>query len=465
MRSVKITLHAAVFALMLSSAGLSAQTGQATDLTNYLAQCKLLLGKEGKWKAINKNYRPNEEWSPRYFGYEYSKGIHENTLHLKISGYFPQKSQWFVFWDGYYTWDYKKGKVVYQSTDSQGAIAYGESETITQTGMTMVFTITKPGGTTERHKDIQQIAGTLIKSNSYIQKAGKWEKKDSLDWTRLEMPGGNIAFMSTRDGNWEIYSMNTKGENLKNLSCHKATDYMFSFFPNSEQFVYYSNRDGNDEIYIMSADGKKQTNISRHPAADRVATVSPTGDHIAFLSDRDNQDGEIYIMDTLGNHLKRLTHNELFEDLPVFSPDGQHILFTRVLVEKADTGSKPVYNGELFMMNTDGTNEVRLTHRAGGDGGAQISPDGRKIAFHGKSAEGNYDIHIMDIDGKNIVNITNDEMEDYSPSWSPDGKWIAYTSGNSKNYDVWIINLDTEIKTRLTTHAKRDESPVWQGGF
>jgi TolB protein len=214
----------------------------------------------------------------------------------------------------------------------------------------------------------------------------------------------------------------------------------------------------------MSADGKKQTNITKHPSADRVATVSPNGIQILFLSDRDHKDGEIYIMDTTGNNLKRLTTNEYFEDLPVFSPDGKKILFSRTLAEGPDSTGKLVYNSELFMMDSDGTNEIRLTYRPGGDGGAQISPDGKKIAFHGKSREGNYDIHIMDIDGKNIINITNDLLEDYSPFWSPDGKWIAFTSGNSKNYDVWIINLETKIKTRLTTHPKRDESPVWQPG-
>ena len=67
--------------------------------------------------------------------------------------------------------------------------------------------------------------------------------------------------MSTRDGNWEIYSADAKGDSLKNLSCNKSTDYAFSYTPD-RRLVFYSNREGNDEIYIMDADGKKQNNIT-----------------------------------------------------------------------------------------------------------------------------------------------------------------------------------------------------------
>lgn len=441
-----------------------AQHEQAVGLKHYLKQIDYLLQDGGKWKAENKDFNAKEEWNANYYGYEFSKGINANTLLLKITGYIPKKSQWFTFWNGFYTWDHKKQKVVYQSVNSADAVASGEAESISESAMSLIFSITSAGGKVEKHRNIQKLVDNQIQSTSYILKGSKWEQKNSLIWSRLEQPAGNLTFMSTRDGNWEIYTMNAQGENLKNLSCNKATDYMFSYFPKNNQFVFYTNRDGNDEIYIMSADGKKQTNLTKHPSADRIATVSPDGNQILFVSDRDQKDGEIYIMDTTGNNLKRLTANEYFEDLPVFTPDGKKIIFTRTLKNTSDTSTKVTFNGEVFMMNIDGTNEVQLTYRPGGDGGAQISPDGNKIAFHGKSTEGKYDIHIMDTDGKNIINITDDVAEDYSPFWSPDGKWLAFTRGDSKNYDVWIINLETKIKTRLTTHPRRDESPVWQAG-
>lgn len=438
-----------------------AQVKQPVALANYLKQCTQLLQNEGKWKTTNKDYNPKEEWSVNFFGYEYSRGVNENTLQLKITGYIPKKSQWVTFWNGFYTWDYKRQKVVYQSTGIQGAIASGESESVTENGMTLIFTITNPNGTVEKHKDVQLIADNRIASNSSVFKSGKWQPKNSMQWNRLEQPKGKLTFMSTRDGNFEIYSMEANGDSLKNLSCNKSTDYAFSY-SNDGRMAFYSNRDGNDEVYIMSADGKKQINITNHPSGDRIPNISPDGQKIVFTSYRDEKNGELYIMDVDGKNVKRLTSNEYFEDAGSWSPDGKKIYFSRELRDVKDTSEKAIRNMEIFVIDADGTNEIRLTNKPGGDGGPQISPDGTRIAFYGRTESGNYEIFIMNADGSNIVNLTDDEMEDYSPSWSPDGKWIAYTKGNSKNYDVWVINVETKIKYQLTTQPRRDESPFWQ---
>jgi TolB protein len=439
----------------------TAQDKQTAALNNLLKQFEVLLQDGGKWKAINKDYKSTEEWSARYFGYEFTKGVSPHTLRIKITGYFPQKSQWLTFWDGFYTWDFKKQKAVYQSVNSEGAIAAGESESIGESEMSLIFSITQPNGKVEKHKDVQKITGSQILSNSFIQKAGKWEAKNNMTWTRLEQPSGFLTFMSTRDGNFEIYSMDAKGDSVKNLSCNKATDYSFGYTPDGK-LVFYSNREGNDEVYLQDADGKKVTNLTNNPAADRIAAVSPDGKRIAFSSNRDNKTSELYVMDVDGKNVTRLTNNDNFEDAPYWSPDGTKIIFSKDIKPVNDTAPHVTSNGEIFSMNADGSTVLRLTNRPGFDGGPQFSPDGSKIAFYGKDENGNYEIFIMNADGSNVTNLTEDEMEDYSPSWSPDGKWIAYTKGNSKNYDVWVIHIETKIKYRLTTQPKRDESPFWQ---
>lgn len=453
----------AAFILLVTIHKVNAQTNTNPGLKSYLKQCDILLQDGGKWRSKNPDHDPVKEFSPSYFGYEFTKGINANTLLLKIAGYLPRRSQWVVLWDGYYTWNQQKQKIIYQSVNIEGALAAGESERITDSGMTLNITITSPDGKPDRYREIQKLTGNEIQSANMVQNAGKWESKKTTNWSRLEQPTGNLTFMTTRDGNFEIYSMDTKGENLKNLSCNKAIDYAFSYAPDG-RLAFYSNRDGNNEIYIMDADGKKQTNISNHPSGDRVPYFSPDGKQVMFISNRDEKNGEIYVMDADGKNLKRLTSNGYFEDAAGWSPDGKKIYFSRELRDLKDTSANAPGNGEIFVMNADGTNETRLTNRPGFDGGPALSPDGSKIAFYGKTADGNYEIFLMDTDGKNMINLTEDPMEDYSPSWSPDGKWIAYTKGDSKNYDVWMIHLETRIKTRLTTQPRRDESPFWMPG-
>lgn len=445
--------------LLLSTAGMGQSKPMAT-FTYYTNQCEKLLQNEGRWKSLNKDYQPGNEGSARYYGYEYTRGVNEHTLQLKVTGYLPQKSRWVTYWNGFFSWDFKKQKIVYQSTGSTGALITGETEGITENGMTLLYTLTGPDGKTEKHWEVQTLGDQNISSVQSEWKNGKWLPRGSRQWDWLEQPSGKLVFMSTRDGNFEIYSMEANGDSVKNLSCNKATDYSFSSTADGK-LLFYSNREGNDEIYLQDADGKKITNLSNHPASDRIATVSPSGKQIAFSSGRDKRSTELYVMDIDGKNVTRLTDNDNFEDAPGWSPDGKQIIFTRDI--KADNDSTPgrASNGEIFIMNADGSNQRRLTNRPGFDGGPRFSPDGSRIAFYGKDEKGNFEIFIMNSDGSNLYNLTEDELEDYSPSWSPDGKWIAYTKGNSKNYDVWAIHLETRIKFRLTTQPKRDESPFW----
>lgn len=450
---------------LLAAVSIYAQNTQLSAQGYYKKQCDLLLQYDGIW--ITKNYRYNEKDSTAasYYGYEFSKGINDNTLLIERRDYYPHKSEWKTQWTGYYTWDAKKQKVVCNGLYSDGSISNGELESISDGSITIITSITTQKGSIEKRKDITKITADNLSTQGFIQKNNQWVPEARYSWQKLELPKATLAFMSTRDGNFEIYTMDTKGENLKNLSCNKATDYAFTFFPRSARLLFYSNRDSNDEIYIQEADGRKQVNITNHPAGDRIPAVSPDGNQILFVSDRDHKSGEIYLVDADGKNIRRLTSNAYFEDAPHWSHDGKRIFFTRELRDLKDTSANAVGNGEIFVMDIDGSNEKQLTNRPGYDGGPQLSPDGTTIAFYGKSATGRYDLFIMNTDGSHVTNLTNDAREDYSPSWSPDGKWIAFTSGDSKNYDVWLIHLDTKIRMRLTTHARRDESPFWQPVF
>ncbi len=244
----------------------NAQNNQPEELKYYLEHCEFLLQGSGKWKAANKDFNSTDECSPSYLGYEYTKGINTNTIHLKITGYLPEKSQWVVYWDGLYTWDHKKQKVIYQSVSKEGAIAVGETESVTGNEMILIFDVTSPGGKFEKYKNIEKFADGTVLSNSFKYTPNKWEPNNTRTWSRLEQPSGSLGFMTTRDGNFEVYTMDANGENLKNLTCNKAVDYAFSWF-NDGRLLFYSNREGNDDIYIQEADGKKWTNISNHPAA------------------------------------------------------------------------------------------------------------------------------------------------------------------------------------------------------
>ena len=118
------------------------------------------------------------------------------------------------------------------------------------------------------------------------------------------VPGANgrIAFQSVRDGDFEIYSMGSKGElgkhgkKARKLTSNDATDGEPAWSPDGSKIAFSTGRDGQSEVYVMDADGSNQTNLTNNVAYDAEPTWSPDGKKIAFVSLRDGHP-EIYVMD------------------------------------------------------------------------------------------------------------------------------------------------------------------------
>jgi len=108
--------------------------------------------------------------------------------------------------------------------------------------------------------------------------------------------GKQIAFCSTRAGNYEIHVMKADGSDVRRLTNHPKMDYWPAWSPNGKRIAFTSNRDGNYEIYVMNADGSNVRNLTRHAAADNYATWSPDGSRLAFISNRGGTH-EVYVMD------------------------------------------------------------------------------------------------------------------------------------------------------------------------
>ena len=93
-----------------------------------------------------------------------------------------------------------------------------------------------------------------------------------------------IAFVSDRDGNDEIYVMDADGRNPRNLTKNRHEDGSPSWSPNSRRVAFDSKRDGNWEIYVMNANGGNPQHLTKSPLEDYSPawlrppfTVPPTG--------------------------------------------------------------------------------------------------------------------------------------------------------------------------------------------
>ena len=117
---------------------------------------------------------------------------------------------------------------------------------------------------------------------------------------RWSPDGQHLTFQSDRTGDWQLYSINPKGEDLQQLT-NDGLNWRAEWAPNGKRIAFESKRDKNPEIYVMNADGANQVNLTNHPTHDTSPQWSPSGKKILFHSRRDGN-REIYVMDADGQN-------------------------------------------------------------------------------------------------------------------------------------------------------------------
>ena len=275
----------------------------------------------------------------------------------------------------------------------------------------------------------------------YVKITASIQSIDSpVDFIEIVLSPSRIAFTSDRDGNHEIYVMNTNGSVQINLTDHPDYDGYPSWSPDGSQIAFRSYRDGNGEIYVMDADGSNQTNLTNNPNDDFRPLWSPDGSQIAFRSDI-NGNSEIYVMNSDGSNQTNLTNNSTGDYSPSWSPDGYQIVW----VSGYDVHS------EIYVMNADGSNLKKLTTDSYWDSSPSWSPDGSQIVFDSRRYGDNIEIFVIDADGSNQTNLTNNSNRDFWPIWSPDGSQIAFCFSRDGDGGIYVMNSDGSNQTNLTT--------------
>jgi Tol biopolymer transport system component len=175
----------------------------------------------------------------------------------------------------------------------------------------------------------------------------------------------------------DIWKFRPDGSGAVNLTAGSGANNGFPYFsPDAKQIVFRSGRDNNHEIYLMNSDGTGVRRLTDDPATDTMPSFSPDGKQIAFVSNRD-KDHEIYLLDIGPGEkpggLRRITRSPGFDTHPVFSPDGRWLAFTSQRGGLNDEEPLiPVFNpqpyGEVYALRLSDGLVVRLTHNKWEDG-------------------------------------------------------------------------------------------------
>lgn len=338
-------------------------------------------------------------------------------------------------------------------------------------------------------------------SNLALSPDGKWIAYVLTSYNMQENKGQRDIYLVSIDGKEKIQL--TKGE---------GSNYSPAWSPDGKKIAFISTRDGEPQVYIMEIETgmmKKMTNIAL--GADGVIW-SPDGKYLAFVSQVypdcpdndcnlkrekeretskvkakifttlpfriwnrwiDNKRSHLFTVDVKTGKVVDVTPGD-YDTPPIdlggkidyaFSPDGKEICFVR----NTDTMIAISTNNDLFITTPDGGNIKRITTNKANDNQPVYSPDGKYIAYRAQFRAGfesdKYRLMLYERETGKIINLTeNFDRSVEEVIWSPDGKFIYFTAEDQGYNSIYRIDVKTGEIKQITEKSYNTEISITPDG-
>ena len=192
----------------------------------------------------------------------------------------------------------------------------------------------------------------------------------------------------------------------------------------------------------------REESLAAEPDRYAQPLLSPDGTRLAVSVGDFQRGSDIYIYDIARNNFTQLTFSDEGECCPVWTPDGEHVVFT----------STREGTPNLYLKNADGTGEVeRLTDSNLNHFAYAWSADGDTLVLTSGA-----DVHTWSSDGAPTTTpLFDSAFTKNRPSMSPDGRWIAYGSDEDGAFNVYVQPFPDVDGGKWKVSTQGGFHPVW----
>ncbi|MEQ8523691.1 hypothetical protein [Gracilimonas sp.] len=265
-----------------------------------------------------------------------------------------------------------------------------------------------------------------------------WHSEPKWSPVKLE-----LLFASDQFGNRDI--MLYKNGQIKNLSNHSANDEGAIWSQDGKRIAFISDRTGTPQIYIMNSDGSGLIKLTSEELNYSSLQWSNSGEKILFLSQKG-----IHLIDLDGLNKRKIINSKQSYS-PRFSHDDRKIVFTD-FVDKT-------YNIYLFEIETEEV--LNISNSIFPDFNGQFSPQNSEELIWVSRRDGNPEVYKLNLKDDKLHRLTNNLNRDNNPRWSPNAKMIAWVSRIKSNAEIYYMKQDGSEATNLSKHISEDVSPSW----
>jgi Tol biopolymer transport system component len=192
---------------------------------------------------------------------------------------------------------------------------------------------------------------------------------------------------------------------------------------------------------------------------------SPDGQRLAISAIGYDERSDIFVANWDGTDLTNITSSFYVEDWPIWTHEGDHLIYYHLLDGVAN----------ILSFKPDGSNINPVFLRSdfirlgllGPGVGMDISSDGKYLVFESfedNENSGIYQIYMVDLEQLDLIKVTNTPTNNHWPSISPGGEFIVfgrYTDINSSIADIYIVDLNNLSEFHLTKDNLNNVYPAW----